>query len=127
MDNSKTLNWYKKTRNLYICEFCRTKCKTYSILGTHRSKSHKVPYRQERLGPNGEFSSFELHPPKSVVKIEKYEEDPLAISEEDVDKKMIGSGIVKLEPADIKQEVVDDEDYQEVSIDPSEGKWKLTV
>jgi len=114
MEIGRTLNWYKKTKNLYICEFCRKKCKTYQILGSHRIKSHKVSFRQEKLGPNGEFSSFELHPPRTVVKIER--------SEEDVDEKMI----VKLEPADIKQEVDTDEDY-DIPIDTSDSKWKLAV
>ena len=118
MDVGKTLNWYKKTKNLYICEVCCKKCKSYSILGSHRNKSHKLPYRQERLGPNGIFSSFDLHPPRTVVKAE--------ISEDEIDKKMIDDGIVKIEAANIKQEF-DDDLSEAVRNDTSDGKWRLAV
>ena len=41
---------------------CKRDCKFYRKLGYHRRGYHKLPYRQERLGINGELSSHDLHP-----------------------------------------------------------------
>ena len=43
----------KETSKLtYICEVCQKDCKNVQNLGSHRKKSHKLPYRQEWLGEN---------------------------------------------------------------------------
>ena len=37
--------------SIYICEVCRKDKRDYNTLGSHRSHVHKLPFRQERLGP----------------------------------------------------------------------------
>ena len=41
---------------------CKRDYKCYRNLGDHRRHYHKLPFRQERLGNNGELSSHDLHP-----------------------------------------------------------------
>ena len=58
----------KLPRSVYICEVCRKDCHNYPNLGSHRKQIHRLPYRQQRLGENGEFLSSELHQKKSQTK-----------------------------------------------------------
>ena len=43
---------------------CKRDYTCYRKLGDHRRHYHKLPFRQERLGNNGELSSHDLHPDK---------------------------------------------------------------
>ena len=37
--------------SIYICEVCQKDKRDYNTLGDHRKHVHKLPWRQERLGP----------------------------------------------------------------------------
>ena len=37
--------------SIYICEVCQKDKRDYNTLGEHRKHVHKLPWRQERLGP----------------------------------------------------------------------------
>ena len=55
--------------SIYVCEVCKRTFKTYRQLGDHRRCSHKLPFRQETLGKDGEISSYDIHPEnKSTTK-----------------------------------------------------------
>ena len=47
----KTEETEKGNDSIYICEVCRKDKRDYNTLGSHRSHVHKLPFRQERLGP----------------------------------------------------------------------------
>ena len=42
---------------IYICEVCGKDKRDYNTLGAHRSHVHKLPWRQERLGPTVSYYS----------------------------------------------------------------------
>ena len=48
--------------SIYVCEACSKVYRNYQSLGEHRRRTHKLPFRQNTLGRNGEISSFDLHP-----------------------------------------------------------------
>ena len=37
--------------SIYICEVCQKDKRDYNTLGDHRKHVHKLPWRQDRLGP----------------------------------------------------------------------------
>ena len=52
--------------DLFLLQVCKKDKATYHLLAVHRTKVHKLPYRQDRLGPNGEISSYVLHPERKL-------------------------------------------------------------
>ena len=40
-----------ESTSIYICEVCQKDKRDYNTLGDHRKHVHKLPWRQERLGP----------------------------------------------------------------------------
>ena len=51
-----------KILKILCCEVCKRDYQSYRKLGDHRRHYHKLPFRQERLGHEGQLSSHDLHP-----------------------------------------------------------------
>ena len=49
---------------IFSSQVCKRDYECYRKLGDHWRHYHKLPFRQERLGLNGELSSHDLHPDK---------------------------------------------------------------
>ena len=47
--------------SIYICEVCQKDKRDYNTLGDHRKHVHKLPWRQERLGPYVSVLSKNYH------------------------------------------------------------------
>ena len=48
--------------SIYVCQVCSKTLCSYRQLGNHRKHTHKLPFRQNTLGKNGEISSYDVHP-----------------------------------------------------------------